>query len=365
MNATAGTYDYGENVRFPEASSELWIPEEPWFPDPEIQVPDITGVVSGPFNPPIVDDFNRADGPIGSNWATEGGFYDLPLIRSNAVATSQNGGGASNGGAAYVAPPSAFSFDFAVTIAVPDGGTGQMIIEAINEAGLPNPPLALWQGWAAIIRGNTGTSGYIDIYEFNNDSANYITTAVDTAGPNRVAPYLAGTQVGIRVLDVGWEVYSRDSAVDTWRLNYSNYVGQSNAPFMKNVGVARACIRLDWNTDLNARFDDFRYAGPDTTPPTPNLTTGSARMSAQTGKDTFPYSFTVDEACQAYQIRVVNSSGDPFPAGTLVEAGGAIAAGGTASGSISYTELVAAALTNEGGMVVKVFVQDSAGNWSV
>lgn len=106
-------------------------------------------------------------------------------------------------------------------------------------------------------------------------------------------------------------------------------------------------------------------ASGDTTPPTPNLTTGDSKISDETGKDSYSYSFTVDEACQAYQIRVVDSSGDPFPAGNIVEAGGAVTTSSPATGTITYAELVAAGMDAEGAKVLKVYVQDSAGNWSV
>lgn len=103
----------------------------------------------------------------------------------------------------------------------------------------------------------------------------------------------------------------------------------------------------------------------DATGPVVNLTTPvTYKMSDETSKDSYSFSFDVNEACQAWKAKVVSNPTDAHTLGTQVEAGGAIAAGGTVSGSITYSELVAAGIGAEGDKRLKFFAQDLAGNWS-
>lgn len=106
-------------------------------------------------------------------------------------------------------------------------------------------------------------------------------------------------------------------------------------------------------------------SGTDTTPPVVTVGTGASggKISGVTGKNDFPYSFTVDEACQAWQVRLVPSTASTVTAGTAVESGGSVSAGGTVSGSITYAEAIAAGAA-EGNNVLKAFAEDLAGNWN-
>jgi hypothetical protein len=104
---------------------------------------------------------------------------------------------------------------------------------------------------------------------------------------------------------------------------------------------------------------------PDTTAPTPNITVGPStlKISRVSGKDVTTFSFQSDEPYQAYELRVVPSTSSPHTAGTLIESGGAGGASTNRDVDVTDDELVAASGT-EGDNVVKVFVQDNAGNWS-
>jgi hypothetical protein len=233
------------------------------FSDPSATFPTYSA-----FNPPVVDDFNRADGALGANWSAESvAFYSAGIVNTNAYAPANAAGGSASGGSAYIAPGPKLYYDFGVSYTAAMT-TGQFIIESINQAGI-SPTPAPWQGFAAIFRANDATSGFIDIYEFVNDSPNYVTTAVDAAGTTRVAPFVIGSQLGMRVKHNGWEVYSRDSAVDTWRLNYTY---AANSQGLSNVGLSYACLRWDNGVNSTARMDDFRYqeltAPAIVTPPT-------------------------------------------------------------------------------------------------
>jgi hypothetical protein len=103
----------------------------------------------------------------------------------------------------------------------------------------------------------------------------------------------------------------------------------------------------------------------DSTPPVATLLTGpsATRISTQAGKDSTDVTFEMNEAVQAYKVKLVPASGSPHTAGTQIEAGGAKAAGEDVSITLTDDELVAAGAT-EGNLVVKLFGQDLAGNWS-
>lgn len=106
-------------------------------------------------------------------------------------------------------------------------------------------------------------------------------------------------------------------------------------------------------------------SGEDIEAPVVNLTSSlTHKMSDETGNDAYAYSFVVSEAAQAWKIKLVSNASDLHSSGTLVESGGAIAAGATVTGSITYAELVSAGVGGEGDKLLKVFAQDIAGNWS-
>jgi hypothetical protein len=90
--------------------------------------------------------------------------------------------------------------------------------------------------------------------------------------------------------------------------------------------------------------EDFWMSGLlDERKPIVNLTSQpSAKISAQTGYDTYPYTFSADEPGQAWEVRVVTNTSDTRDLGTLVESGGAIASGDIVAGSITYAELISA-----------------------
>lgn len=103
----------------------------------------------------------------------------------------------------------------------------------------------------------------------------------------------------------------------------------------------------------------------DTTPPIVTLLSGPSlsRMSRVAGKDASDVVFEANEDIQGWQVRLVPASGSPVSAGTLIESGGSVSSGGDVAVTLTDDELIAAGAT-EGALVVKVFAQDSAGNWS-
>lgn len=102
----------------------------------------------------------------------------------------------------------------------------------------------------------------------------------------------------------------------------------------------------------------------DFTPPgvTLDLSTTATRISSVTGKNEAAFTLTSDEAFLAYEIKAVPSSGSPRTSGTLIESGSGAAAGIPVTLDVTSSELLA--VLGEGSYVIKVFVQDTSGNWS-
>lgn len=118
----------------------------------------------------------------------------------------------------------------------------------------------------------------------------------------------------------------------------------------------------------------------DTTAPVVTAMSGPTpqKISEQTGKDVSTISWKADSDIQAYKVKVVAAGGSlentgtqiPNAAGSTNVQGAAapgvtlIAANTTTSTNIDGTDLKAAS-SGDGDKIVKVFVQDLAGNWSV
>ena len=103
----------------------------------------------------------------------------------------------------------------------------------------------------------------------------------------------------------------------------------------------------------------------DTTPPVPNITVGPSRtkLSAVATFDSSDITVQVDEACQAWKVKVVPATNSIHTAGTQIESGGSVAANGTINVNITDDELSTAS-PGDGAKIVKFFFQDNAGNWS-
>jgi hypothetical protein len=105
----------------------------------------------------------------------------------------------------------------------------------------------------------------------------------------------------------------------------------------------------------------------DTTPPVPDvLSNSAARISSQAGKDSTTVVWESSEDFTHYMLRAVPDAGSAYTAGTLIEQDQNPSSGGTAgtdyTSTITDDELIAAGLS--GSILVKLFTQDAAGNWS-
>lgn len=112
----------------------------------------------------------------------------------------------------------------------------------------------------------------------------------------------------------------------------------------------------------------------DTTKPIPSITVGPdvTKVSKIATKDTIQLSFQSDQAIVAWKVKAVASTSDtesmgtqiPTTAGSTNVTGGALAATTNQAVTIKAADLETAS-PGDGAKIVKVFVQDAAGNWSV
>lgn len=98
-----------------------------------------------------------------------------------------------------------------------------------------------------------------------------------------------------------------------------------------------------------------------------------SKISKQVGKDIASFSFSADTAFVEYKVKVVASSGADQATGTQIPTTngstnmgetGSWASGVVINSSIDGADLEAAS-AGDGSKIIKVFVKDSAGNWSI
>ncbi len=102
----------------------------------------------------------------------------------------------------------------------------------------------------------------------------------------------------------------------------------------------------------------------DTTAPVSTVLIGptKTRISRISGQDASDVTFEVDEDYSGYELRVVASSGSTRASGSLIESGGSGLAGADRTVTVTDDELIA--VVGDGTHIIKIFVQDTAGNWS-
>lgn len=135
------------------------------------------------------------------------------------------------------------------------------------------------------------------------------------------------------------------------------------------------------NVSLQIRDDVYNVSAVasdsitlDTTRPTVTITGPDVtKISKQAGKDVASFSFTADVAFVEYKVKVVTSTGAAESTGTLIgtangstnmSATGTFAAATVINATIDGADLEAAS-AGDGAKIIKVFVKDDAGNWSI
>lgn len=128
-----------------------------------------------------------------------------------------------------------------------------------------------------------------------------------------------------------------------------------------------------WN-ESTAQSDTITL---DTSLPTPTIAVGPdvSKVSKVSGKRTCSFSFQSDQALDEYKVKVVPSTASLHTAGTTIGTtngstnmsagpGAGIAASTNVDATIDGRDLEVAS-AGDGVKIVKVFVKDAAGNWSV
>lgn len=141
-------------------------------------------------------------------------------------------------------------------------------------------------------------------------------------------------------------------------------------------GVKTLTVRLRddvWNQSSTAS-DSITL---DTTVPVVNVTAGPTptKISKIASKDVSTFDFSPTGDVAAYKVKVVPSTGSLHSAGTQIPttagstnmSGGAVLSGATVTSTINGADLETASggPGSDGSKIVKVFVQDAAGNWSL
>ena len=242
---TAGRFDYGEFIRLPEVGKydlarfhgedyeqlrELLL-----FRQEEGSAP-ATPTVPGTFDPPVVDDFNRANGGLGADWAASFSPFSRLAIVSNEVWAPSG-----NGADVYVAPGALDSFDIGLDITGTWSG-GQSIIEALSNGFTSTSGY----GVAAIFRYGDASNGYMDFYASaaGGNNFNYLTSHRQR-----------GPVCGRRVVGHPGHADRLEGLLEAFgRLDVDRRCSARRTPSAR----VRA-IRMDFGTNSAAGFDNFRF----------------------------------------------------------------------------------------------------------
>lgn len=204
-----------------------------------------------------------------------------------------------------------------------------------------------------------------------NSGAAYSTSRSVTLGPTTTDAVTTGYQIKIwgDVDPTADANVQTTEAASTWiTLTASMAVTLSTGDGVKNLTWR---LRDDvWNQSATAT-DSITL---DTTSPVPTVDTGPtpSKVSKIAGKDTASFTWHSDTDYQSYSVRVVPSTSSDHTAGTEIPTTAGSTNTGSGSGTaatevtttIKGTDLETAS-AGDGDKIVKVFVQDLAGNWSI
>ncbi len=157
--------------------------------------------------------------------------------------------------------------------------------------------------------------------------------------------------------DAAWETYAESKVI---QLTSGDGAKTVKVRFRDSVGNETA--EYSATTTLDTTAPVVTVVGPD-----------KATLSKVEGYSVSAFSFSADSAFVAYTVRVVPESGSLYTAGVEIGTGNGsvnmsgemeVAADTTVNCSIHAADLEAAS-SGDGAKIVKVFVKDAAGNWSV
>lgn len=229
--------------------------------------------------------------------------------------------------------------------------------------------------------------------------ASYFNLVLDTTAPGGATLSLNGGATYATSTSITAALFTSDSPTTSYQIliwgdvntgsnaNIQTTQGASSwiTPTFSSGTASQAVVLStgDGSKTINARIRDDVYNETstltqsitlDTTAPTVNITTGPdvTKISTTAGKRTVNFTFTNgSEAVTAYEVMVVPNSSSVHSAGTLIGttngstgvSGGSKAASATQAVVLDGRDVIAAS-AGDGTKVIKVFVQDAAGNWS-
>lgn len=224
----------------------------------------------------------------------------------------------------------------------------------------------------------------------------YTTLTLDTQGPAGVTASINSGAAYAAVQDVTLAIGTSDGSTTGYQMKIWGSVDTANNASIQATEGASAwiaysatqAVRLsagDGVKTLNVRLrDDVQNESApasdtitlDTSAPVPTITVAAtpAKISKIAGKDTSTLEWSVDAVFEEYEVRVVPSTGSTRAAGTVLgTANGSTNVAGAAGGYPASTAIVTsikgadleAASAGDGAKIIKVFVRDAGGNWSV
>lgn len=131
-------------------------------------------------------------------------------------------------------------------------------------------------------------------------------------------------------------------------------------------------VRDDVNNASGIAVDSISM---DTSLPTVTVTTPDvSKVSKVAGKDTFSFTFSSNEAFSEYKVKLVGATGATENTGTLIpttggstntSGSGSFTSGQVVTVTVKGLDLESAGATTDGQKIVKIFVKDASGQWSV
>lgn len=226
--------------------------------------------------------------------------------------------------------------------------------------------------------------------------ATNFTLTLDTTGPAGVSISLEGGAAYATAQAIIATIGTSDSPTTGYQMKiWGNVDTAANANIQATEGASNwisystsQAVTLssgDGSKTVNVRIRDDVYNESssasdaitlDTTKPVPNVTVNPdlTRISKIAGKRVSSFSWEADTVFDEYKIKVVPATGSLENAGTVIPTtNGSTNITGTAGGYPATTNInstidgrdLEAASAGDGDKIIKIFVKDPAGNWSL